>query len=300
MFDFRVLCITVAVLAILYLLMIMPRMTKRPDRRPHLVNLYAHRGLFNNQSDAPENSMAAFLKAVDGGYGIECDVQLTKDGVPVIFHDFTLQRVARYPEGRIPEDAPVNEDSSRGVKGKVIDYTYEELMEFHLLGSQEKIPKFEDFLKAVAGKVPLIIELKIERKDLSVCSKVMNLLKDYHGVYCIESFNPLGVIWMKRHYPGVMRGQLSDEFHKDKPEEFKGILYFVLTHLFFNFLSKPDFIAFNCKYPKSFSMWLNRHLYGCTTAAWTIKSEEQLKKAKEDFDIFIFDSFIPAQGNLAR
>ncbi len=287
----QVLCIVLAVLAVLYLLMIMPRMTGRPDREPHLINLYAHRGLHDNQSDAPENSMAAFLKAVEGGYGIECDVQLTKDGVPVIFHDFTLERVARYPGD--------GSDLQR-VPGKVIDYTYEELMQFNILGSHEKIPRFEDFLGAVDGKVPLIIELKIEREDLSVCPKVMDLLRDYKGVYCIESFNPLGVLWLRRHYPRLVRGQLSDEFHKDKPEEFRGIGYFILTQLFFNFLTKPDFIAFNCKYPKSFSMWLCRHLYRCTTAAWTIKSEEQLAAAKKDFDIFIFDSFIPSQGNLAR
>ena len=300
MYFLQVLCIVIVVLAVLYLLMIMPRMTKRPDMEPLLVNLYAHRGLHDNNSDAPENSMAAFKKAVDAGYGIECDVQLTKDGVPVIFHDFTLQRVARYPEGRIPKDAPLTDDASYGVKGKVIDYTYDELMEFHLMGSSEKIPKFEDFLKAVDGRVPLIIELKIELKDLSVCGKVMDLLRDYKGIYCIESFNPLGVIWLRRHYPQIVRGQLSDEFHKDKPEEFSGVLYIVLTHLMFNFLSRPDFIAFNCRYPKSVAMQICRHLYKCTTAAWTVKSMEQLSEAKKDFDIFIFDSFIPSEGNRAR
>jgi glycerophosphoryl diester phosphodiesterase len=300
MLVFSGLCIAMAVLAVLYLLMIMPRMAKRPDRAPHLVNLYAHRGLHDNQSDAPENSMAAFLKAVGGGYGIECDVQLTKDGVPVIFHDFTLQRVARYPKDKVPSDAPVNSDGSRGVKGKVIDYTYEELMEFHLLDSKERIPKFEDFLKAVGGRVPLIIELKIELTNLSVCPVVMELLKDYKGVYCIESFNPLGVFWLRRHYPQVFRGQLSDEFHKEEPKEFKGVLYFILTNLLFNFLTRPDFIAFNRKYPGNLSLRLNRHLYGCTTAAWTIKSQQQLDEARDDFDIFIFDSFIPQGGSKVR
>lgn len=282
----KVLCVVLVVLVILYLLMIMPRMTHRPDREIFTKVLYAHRGLHDNNSDAPENSMAAFKKAVDGGYGIECDVQLTKDGIPVIFHDFTLKRVARYEKDRGAE-----------VKGKVIDYTYDELQELVLLNSGEKIPKFEDFLKMVDGRVPLIIELKIELKDLRVCGEVWKFLKDYKGVYCIESFNPLGVMWFKRNHPKIMRGQLSDEFHKDKPEEFKGVLYFVLTGLFFNFLTKPDFIAFNRKYPKSFSMQLCRRLFKCTTAAWTVKSQEQLVEAREDFDIYIFDSFIPENGS---
>ncbi|MBE5824983.1 MAG: glycerophosphodiester phosphodiesterase [Butyrivibrio sp.] len=287
------LCVILGILAVLYLLIIMPRMTGRPDREPHISVLYAHRGLHDNSSDAPENSMAAFKKAVEAGYGIECDVQLTRDGIPVIFHDFTLKRVARYAEGQAIGDGPLNEDGSVSVPGKISNYTYEQLQQFHLLGSDEKIPKFEDFLKLVDGRVPLIVELKIELKDLSVCPAVDKLLSDYKGVYCIESFNPLGVLWYRKNRPHIMRGQLSDEFHKEDPKEFNTILYFGLTHLFFNFLTKPDFIAFNRKYPKSISLWINRHLYKCLTAAWTIKSQEQLDKATEDFDIYIFDSFIP-------
>ena len=287
MLFIKVLCIVLVVLAILYLLMIMPRMIGRPDRKPHLDVLYAHRGLHDNASDSPENTMAAFKKAVDAGFGIECDVQLSKDGVPVIFHDFTLQRCARREDGNVPE-------------GKVIDYTYEELQQFHILDSDERIPRFEDFLKLVDGKVPLIVELKIELKDLSVCPKVDSLLKDYKGVYCIESFNPLGVFWYRKNRPQVMRGQLSDEFHKDKPEEFKGILYFVLTQLLLNFITKPDFIAFNRKYSDSFSLNLCRRLYGCTCAAWTIKDQQQLEEAKDKFDIYIFDSFLPESTALFK
>ena len=296
MFFFEVLCFILLALAALYFLMIMPRMLHKPLREPYTQVLYAHRGLHDNTSQAPENSMAAFKKAVEGGYGIECDVQLTKDGVPVIFHDFTLARVARYNEG-FSEEGVHNPDGSIGVAGKVIDYTYQELQQFHLLSSDEKIPRFEDFIRMVDGRVPLIVELKIELKDISVCSKVNDILKDYKGVYCIESFNPLGVYWYRKNRPDVMRGQLSDEFHKDKPAEFSGVLYFVLTHLLFNFLSRPDFIAFNCRYPKSLSMQICRHLYKCTTAAWTVKSEEQLTQAKKDFDIYIFDSFIPENGS---
>ena len=244
--------------------------------------------------------MAAFKKAVDAGYGIECDVQLTKDGIPVIFHDFTLCRVARYAEGEIPDNAVRNKDGSLGVAGKVNDYTYEELLKFHILDSEEKIPKFEDFLALVDGKVPLIVELKIELKDYSVCRKADALLSNYKGVYCIESFNPLGVLWYRKHRPEIMRGQLSDEFHRESPSEFKGILYFVLTNLFFNFITRPDFIAFNHKYPSNPSLWLCRHLYKLTTAAWTLKSEEDLRHAEDSFDIYIFDSFVPENGPVVR
>ncbi len=293
MFFLKVLAILVLAIAVLYFLMIMPRMIHRPSKEPFTKVLYAHRGLHDNKSDAPENSMAAFKKAVDNGFGIECDVQLTKDGIPVIFHDFTLARVARYEEGKVPADAISNEDGSIGVKGKVIDYTYDELMTFHLLDSEEKIPKFEDFLKLVNGKVPLIVELKIELTDLSVCTVVDKLLATYNGLYCIESFNPLGVHWYRKNRPEIMRGQLSDAFHKDKPEEFKGPLYFILTNLLLNFITKPDFIAYNHKYADNISRRLCRSLYNSTAAAWTIKSEAELERAKKNFEIFIFDSFVP-------
>ena len=71
----------------------MPRMMGRPDYAPLMGHYYAHRGLHDNETDAPENSMAAFRKAVDTGYGIELDVQLTKDRIPVVFHDESLKRV---------------------------------------------------------------------------------------------------------------------------------------------------------------------------------------------------------------
>jgi glycerophosphoryl diester phosphodiesterase len=296
MLVFKVICIIVLAIVVLYLLMIMPRLTGKPSAEPFLNVLYAHRGLHDNSGEAPENSMAAFRKAVDGGYGIECDVQLSKDGVPVIFHDFTLARVARYPEGEVPADAVHNPDGTLGVKGKVIDYTFEELQRFHLLESEEKIPRFEEFLKMVDGKIPLIVELKIEFKDLSVCPVVDSLLRGYKGIYCIESFNPLGLWWYKKNHPEVFRGQLSDDFHRDKPEEFKGLLYFVLTNLLFNFLTRPDFVAFNHKYSDCISRRICRRLYGNVAAAWTIKSEEELEQAGKNFDIFIFDSFIPKNG----
>ena len=88
-----VIWIIITVMIVLYLLAIMPRMTHKPDKLPFQGVLYAHRGLHDNKGDAPENSMKAFEKAVDSGYGIELDVQLSKDKVPVIFHAFTLEGV---------------------------------------------------------------------------------------------------------------------------------------------------------------------------------------------------------------
>ena len=103
----------------------------------------AHRGLFDNENGIPENSIPAFKRAVDQGYGIELDVQLTMDHKLVVFHDESLRRLCR---------------ADRLLR----DCTYAELQEYSLGISRERIPLFEDVLKVVDGKVPLIVEVKQE------------------------------------------------------------------------------------------------------------------------------------------
>lgn len=263
-----------AVAALLYLLLILPGMRKHPDIQQLRKVLYAHRGLHDNSSDAPENSMAAFARAVEAGFGIELDVQLTKDQVPVVFHDYTLKRIC-------------------GVEGRVDAYTFEELQQFHLCDSEQRIPKFEEVLKLIDGRVPLIIEYKIEATNPAVCAAADVLLQHYRGLYCIESFNPMGLYWYRKNRPDIVRGQLSDAFHTRG--ELKGALYFLLENLLLNFLTAPDFIAYNHRYPKKLSRRLCRGLFGNTAVCWTIKNETELAEAQKDFDMFIFDSFVPEQ-----
>lgn len=264
--------ICVIILTGLYFLMIMPRVVDKPDISPFVKWLYAHRGLHDNGARIPENSLKAFCRAAEEGFGIELDVQLTKDRVPVVFHDFTLERIC-------------------GEAGKLCDYTCAELQEFRLCGTEERIPKLEEVLQLVDGRVPLIVELKIERADLSVCPAVDRILTGYKGLYCIESFNPLAIFWYRTHRREIVRGQLADAFLKEG--EYVGTLFFLLQNLLLNWVGRPDFIAYNCKYPKVLSRRLCRSLYHSKAAAWTIRSREQLKEAKKYFDIFIFDSFMP-------
>ncbi len=267
-----VVLIVILVLIVLYFLAIKPRLSRQKQWAPFKGVYYAHRGLHDNESEAPENSLPAFKKAVKAGYGIELDVQLTKDRVPVVFHDFTLERACGKP-------------------GKVYEYTYEELQQFPLFQSNERIPKFEEVLKVVDGKVPLIVEIKLEWMDLTVCAFVDKLLKEYKGMYCIESFNPLVLTWYRRYHNDVLRGQLSDAFLKEG--EYRGVLYWILQNLLLNWMTKPDFVAYNHKYADNLSRRLCRKLYKNMAAAWTIKSQQELEAAKEEFDVFIFDSFIP-------
>lgn len=270
-----VILIVAAILIVLYLLSIMPRMIGRPSYEPFKGIYYAHRGLHDNASEAPENSLAAFKKAVYVGYGIELDVQLSKDGVPVVMHDYTLERMCRK-------------------EGKVCDYTWEELKTFRILDSEETIPCLEDVLKVVKGRVPLIVEIKVEWMDISVCPVVDAILRKYQGVYCIESFNPMVLTWYRRYHNEVMRGQLASAYLRDGEQ--KGFLYFCLGNLMMNWTTKPDFIAYNHQYAGNLSRKICRGLYKNLAVAWTIRNEEELAKAKKSFDLIIFDSFIPKDG----
>ncbi len=277
--------VVVIIIVLLYLFLICPGLRKRTDLQEMKSRLFAHRGLYDNQSDHPENSMKAFRLAIENDYGIEMDVQLTKDEIPVVFHDFKLERIARDQNGN-------------PVLGKVSDYTYEELLEFHLLDSNERIPLFTDFLELVNGKVPLIIEYKIENNDtqLKVCEIVDQILRQYHGQYVVESFNPRGVLWYKKNRPEITRGQLSDCYRRWDPVNCNNPLFWALEYLMTNFMTRPDFIAYNHQYHTNLSRRLCKSLFRNFAVAYTIKSQRDLMNRKNDFDLFIFDSFVPENG----
>lgn len=263
----------VLVFVLLYLLAIMPQMTHRPDMKKWEGYYYAHRGLHKERGIAPENSLKAFKLAMDQGYGIELDVQLTMDNIPVVFHDYSLKRVC-------------------GVDYKIKDLTFQELRKFTLYSSNEKIPHFQEVLDLVDGKVPLIVELKSENPMDSLWSAAASYLDHYEGVYCIESFNPFGVLWFKKHRSQVIRGQLSSDFMKDNTNG-STLGHLILKNLLLNFLVKPDFIAYNCRHRKALSFSLCRKLYKIPYVAWTIRSQKELDEVNESFDLFIFENFIP-------
>lgn len=286
LFVILIIVLSLVVLSCLYLISIKPRIHGRPDYRPFFGHMYAHRGLHNMnpsfpmfkssdipaRENLPENSYAAIKRAADLGYGIEFDVHLTKDNIPVVFHDDTLNRMC-------------------GVKGNLRDYTFEELQQFRLLGTDERIPAFVDVLKMVGGRVPLIIEYKVERNANRLCSICDSILSNYKGLYCIESFHPLAVHWYKTHRPNIVRGQLSEDFTKQK----FNLPYFLLSHLIGNCYASPDFIAYNCKHKNELSRNICRKLYKSLSVAWTVRSQEELDKISRSFDLFIFEGFVPVQ-----
>ena len=184
--------------------------------------------------------MKAFRLAVEKGYGIELDVQLSADGVPVVFHDNTLARMC-------------------GVNRRVRELTLAELKALSLGGTEERIPTFQEFLEMVDGRVPLIVEIKMEKWDARIPAAANELLKEYKGPYCIESFHPGALVWYRKHRPDVFRGQLCTNFNKEHMNH--SLPYFLLGKMLTNIAARPDFIAYNWKYRNDLSRRICCDLY---------------------------------------
>ena len=229
---------------------------------------FAHRGLHDNAL-IPENSLAAFALAAEKGYGIELDVHITSDGKLVVFHDDDTLRMCG--EKLTPEKV-----------------TFDRLRELSLLNTKEKIPSFGEVLSLVAGRVPLIIEIKGVTSDTAVCALTAEELSRYGGEYCVESFNPLYMGWWRKHRPDDVRGQLSCKMPKQKGIVNK-LKFAALGNLLLNFISRPDFIAYDRNGSGRIAFRLARALGGIPVA-WTIRTAGELEKAKKDFVSFIFEN----------
>ena len=237
-------------IAVMYLFLIR---TKRPGKRlkPFEERLIAHRGLFRD--GIPENSLSAFRLAVDHGFGIELDVQLTADGRLVVFHDRTLDRMC-------------------GNGTLISSATYEELEKYPLSGGEEKIPLFSDVLDAVGGKVPLIIEVKSHGDHIGACRELIKQLGAYEGDYCVESFNPSVLKYFKRHAPDVVRGQLSENYLRSGALRFPANV--LMGSLLLNFIGRPSFIAYNRTDRKNLAMKILKRTNSAKFAAWTVRSAQ--------------------------
>lgn len=264
--------IILPILILVYLYAIAPRFPRRKSMALFCKRNFAHRGLFNNLKNIPENSMIAFKNAVDAGYGIELDVQLTRDDRVVVFHDDSLSRICQ-------------------IDLRVREKTYEELQELTLLQTQYKIPLLSDVLTLVDGRIPLLIEIKLPVSSTKTCKLVDEILSTYKGNYCIESFNSLALLWYRRHRPHVIRGQLSGGL--TRPIAPGGILLCIfIEYLISNFLGRPDFISYSYKHTSNLSFRINKYIFHTPTMAWTIDSELAYSEALEKFDSFIFEGFI--------
>ena len=234
---------------------------------------YAHRGL-HDKPRIPENSMAAFRLAAEHGFGVELDVHLTRDGRLAVIHDSSLLRTC-------------------GHDVLVEDLTAEELSPFRLEGTDEQIPFLEYVLPLFEDRAPLIVELKPLRGNHAALSKAATECLDrFRAEYCVESFDPRCVSWLKKNRPDVIRGQLAENFfHSDTKLSFP--LRFACTHLLFNPGTRPDFVAYRYQDLRMPANRIACGLWNTQSVTWTICKPEDMIAAEQNGSIVIFEQFTP-------
>lgn len=254
---------------------------------------------------APENSLASFAAACEAGYGIELDLQLTADDQVVVVHDPDLMRVAGDPRRiadltydeltRIPLFP--NDASGAAVASALPGSDDPESMATPLnapSGYYQHVPLFSDVLDVVAGRAPLIVEYKFDDnsawgpRDEELMEKGDALLQAYDGPYVVESFNPAAVHWYADHRPEVCRGQLA----WGPSLEEAGLKEWAAGLLIFDWISRPDFIAYDWSGGNSPQMRLARAM-GAVPVSWTVRSSDELAQCDDWFDHHIFEAFVP-------
>lgn len=242
-----------------------------------LIKPIAHRALHDVTDGRPENSRAAIKAAISAGYAIEIDLQLSRDGQAMVFHDETLDRLTM-------ETGPINQRSST------------ELSHIPLRGGRENIPSLKQVLKLVAGKVPLLIELKDQQGELGPTDGKLEqataqALADYDGPVALMSFNPNSVIVMARLLPNVPRGITTSSFD---PAEWQPIAPAVCDRL----REIPDYDHAKACFISHEAQDLTRprvadlRNQGASILCWTITSPDAEAKAREHAHNITFEQYL--------
>lgn len=235
--------------------------------------LIAHRGLHSIDKTVPENSLTSFALCLEKDYGIECDVNVLGDGTVVVFHDKDLRRLTKRSES-------------------LMEVAYEDIKELTLYDTTEKILTLQEMTAFVNGKVPLLIELKPHGDSLLLCTKFMEIMKDYKGVYAIHSFSPWIVNWFRKNHPEVIRGQITEYFRSDT--KMKRSTKYLMRSMFFNRFTKPDFVNYGIvDLPNKYCD--RAYKKGLCIIAYAAKSQEQLDMVKTHYDNAVFEYFIPEE-----
>ena len=233
----------------------------------------AHRGLHDGGTGVPENSLAAFAAAIDAGYAIELDLQRAADGTPMVFHDSTLNRLTE-------------------LQGRVAARTADELSKARLLGTDEAVPSFEAALGFIAGRVPVLVEIKNPVVDDGAFeAAVWRILQGYTGAFAVQSFNPDSLGWFARHAPAALRGQIASprRFADSQMSTWRALL---LTHLLLTVISRPHFVAYDVHYLRRPAPWLVRRL-DLPLLTWTVRTNDDWQLAKRYADNIIFEGIRP-------
>ena len=237
----------------------------------------AHRGLHDRAAGRPENTLGAARAAVAGGFAIECDVQLSADGEAMVFHDAALGRLT---------------DTSE----RVCETSAEALKRLTVAGSSEGIPTLPDFLAAVAGAVPVIVEIKSAYDgDLRLTRRTAEVAAAYDGPVALKSFDPAVVAALREGLPArIPRGIVAESNQGDpvygtmpdsQRRSLRDLLHYEET--------RPDFLSWRVDDLPCAPTHLCRLLAGLPVMAWTVRNPDQRANAAAHADQMVFEGFVP-------
>lgn len=236
----------------------------------------AHRGLHDRAAGIPENTLAAARAAIAGGYAIECDVQISADGEAMVFHDEALGRLT-------------------GAVALVAETRADALQSLAVAGSSETIPTLPDTLAAIAGRVPLVVEVKSRfTGDLRLVERVAAIVAEYDGPVAVKSFDPALIEAFAGLAPRIPRG-IVGETSQDDPAY--ALMTESLRHSLANLLhleaSRPDFLSWRVDDLPCAATFLSRHLGRMPVMTWTVRNPDQRQRAHEHADQMVFEGFRP-------
>ena len=272
---FIVLISLIVIFAVLYIFLTLPRVFDSANMDLLKVD-YAHRGLHGN--GIPENSLAAYSNAIDNGYGIEIDVQLSSDGEIFVFHDHSAVRMC-------------------GIDKKLSEMTAEEIKTLRLADTDEHIPTLAEVLTLVDARVPLLIEVKYYAETTKLCTLLAEALDSYDGSFAVQSFDPRVLRYFKKYRPRFARGQLVAK--ATKRSERKGtdaqnpFVSFLLNHLLLNVLSRPDFVSIQKNHTRELGFIIATEVFKAKAFIWTVKNDKQYEFFKKQGYFSIFENIRP-------
>ncbi len=235
----------------------------------------AHRGLHDHQHGTIENTRTAFQHAIDHGYAIECDLQLTADDDAVVFHDLTLDRLAT-------------------TQGIVRDFTMAQLTNINLKSTTDHMQSLYALLQQVNGVVPLIVEIK-SRWDgnIMLAERAALLIENYRGPVALMSFDPSQIAFLQRHFNHIPRGIVADRVHDAEYEKLSLARRLSLRNFEHIEETRPHFVSYDHnKLP--YAPLQQMRAAGIPIICWTIKSLEQAFRALRYSDQITFEGFLPA------
>jgi glycerophosphoryl diester phosphodiesterase len=236
----------------------------------------AHRGLHDRARGVVENMPGAALAAIAANFGIECDIQLTADGEAMVHHDDEL--------GRITEGS-----------GALLGKTAAELKAVVFKDTSERMMSLGDLCALVAGRVPLVIEVKSHFDgDRKLVARMGQVLSCYRGPVVGMSFDPDQVMALRELMPRLPRGIIAERTYEEAdwpeatPAQRRGML-----HLRHGWRTRPHFVAYWVDDLPAVAPWIARNIFGCPLLTWTVRTPEQRATAARHADQMIFEGFVP-------